>query len=724
MSEERKTSGRTVAKVALAAAAAVLAVAAGTWLSAAAFVAQNRQYRVIPHVRLTSLPKYWSRHGADPVQRQRLVKATTGGYGFALGVVPAAILASRLRRRRALYGDARFADAAEIEAAQLLTGEGIIVGKWQQRYLTLPGQQYVWVAAPPRSGKGRGIAVTNLLNWPGSTIVLDVKSELFDLTSGIRAAYGQQVLRFAPFDEETFKTCRYNPLGYIRTDPLRRVADIQEIARIIFPKDSSKSEGDSGNFFADQAFDLFQGLCLYLLETPELPRTLGQMLRLASGHGEPLQKTLADLINNRIKAKRALSSECADALNRVLSSPPNTFGGIKSTFTGPLTIFADPLLDAATSANDFDLRQVRRELMSIYLCIPQRKLAQARLLTTLLFTQAINLNTDKLPEQDATLQHQCLLLMDEFTVPGRIDVIARTIGLMPGYNMRLLIICQSEAQVAGEYGKETARAMRTAIALQVLFAPKEQEDAEAYSRMLGTCTETSVSHSHGTSHGKGGGGSNSGQNESQASRPLMYPQELRLLGRHQQIVVLEGHRPILCDKSYWDQDKVLRARKLEPAKVQPLDVKLHVAKVQQQVRPLHPDEGVKEAIPAERLVINTALLPPLKAEAPKAQIKALVTGFWAAMGGEPLDPAEDEPPPAAPATQPEGAKPKKPRKPRAPKAAQGKKAREGACATLEEADSAAADGSAYDDGDLPDLGTFGAPPEDDGRHDGPGLDRH
>jgi type IV secretion system protein VirD4 len=195
--------------------------------------------------------------------------------------------------------------------------------------------------------------------------------------------------------------------------------------------------------------------------------------------------------------------------------------------------------------------------------------------------------------------------------------------------------------------------------------------------MLGTCTETSVSHSHGTSHGKGGGGSNSGSNEAPASRPLMYPQELRLLGRHKQIVVLEGHRPILCDKAYWDQDKVLRGRKMAPAKVQPLDVKLHVARVQQQVRPLRPDEGVKEPIPAERLAINTALLPPLKAQASNAEIKALVTGFWAAMGGEPLDPSEGEQPPADAAAQPEAVKPKKPRKPRVPKAAQGGPRQEG-----------------------------------------------
>jgi hypothetical protein len=69
-------------------------------------------------------------------------------------------------------------------------------------------------------------------------------------------------------------------------------------------------------------------------------------------------------------------------------------------------------------------------------------------------------------------------------------------------------------------------------------------------------------------------------------------------------------------------------------------------------------------------------------------------------------------------------KPKRPRKPRAPKAAKGKEAREAVPATLEEANLTAAEASAYDDGDLPDLGTFSAPLDDAGRHHGPGLDRH
>lgn len=717
MSDEEKKrgiSGRTVAKVAFGAVCAGILCAGGTWLSGAAFVAMNKQFSKVSQVRLESLPYYWQRYGDghDPVRKDRLVKATTGGYG-SLALLPAAIVVSRMRRRQKLFGDARFADEAEIRAANLLTGEGIIVGKWKDQFLTLPGQQYVWVAAPPRSGKGRGIAITNLLNWADSCIVFDVKGELFDATSGIRAAYGQKVFRFAPFDPE-FKTCRYNPLGYVSTDPLKRVSELREIARMFYSTDSTKTSGDSGNFFADQATDLFMGLGLYLLETPEMPRTFGQMLRLASGAGKPLQQVLADLINDRVKAKRPLSHECTDALNRVLVTPSNTFGGIKSTFTGPLTIFADPKVDAATSGNDFDLRYVRRDLMSIFLCIPQRNIADAQVLTKLLYTQAINLNTDKLPEQDETLQYQCLCVLDEFIVAGRLDVLAQTMGLLPGYNMRVLIICQSDAQVAGLYGKDTAQAMRTAAALQVLFAPKEQSDAEAYSKMLGHYTAENVSRSHGTSHGRGGGGSNNGTSEGQASRPLMYPQELKLLGRHNQIIVLEGHRPILCQKSYWDKNPTLAARKLPAVKVPPLDVDGHYARSNGQVRDVRPDEGVRELIPAERLVLDKAPLPPLQASASAEERAHFVNGFWGAMGGEPLDGDE----PAAP--------PKKARTPRAKKPteqAQDSKAKgkQAAPASKDDANYAAAEGSPWDDELPPD---FFPPADDHGRHNGPGLDRH
>ncbi|MBD4349765.1 type IV secretory system conjugative DNA transfer family protein, partial [Xanthomonas citri pv. citri] len=49
-----------------------------------------------------------------------------------------------------------------------------------------------------------------------------------------------------------------------------------------------------------------------------------------------------------------LSSECVDALNRFVTTSDNTLSSIMSTFNAPLTLWASPIFDAATAANDFD----------------------------------------------------------------------------------------------------------------------------------------------------------------------------------------------------------------------------------------------------------------------------------------------------------------------------------------------------------------------------------
>ncbi len=58
------------------------------------------------------------------------------------------------------------------------------------------------LSAPTRSGKGVGVVIPNLLNWPDSVVVLDIKGENYDVTAGYRARHGQAVYAFSPFDEE------------------------------------------------------------------------------------------------------------------------------------------------------------------------------------------------------------------------------------------------------------------------------------------------------------------------------------------------------------------------------------------------------------------------------------------------------------------------------------------------------------------------------------------
>ena len=90
--------------------------------------------------------------------------------------------------------------------------EGIVVGRLRGKLVRLSGQQFVILAAPTRSGKGVGVVIPNLLEYRGSVVVLDIKQENFDLTSGWRASQGQEIYLFNPFAEDR-RTHRWNPLS-------------------------------------------------------------------------------------------------------------------------------------------------------------------------------------------------------------------------------------------------------------------------------------------------------------------------------------------------------------------------------------------------------------------------------------------------------------------------------------------------------------------------------
>ncbi|WP_432355606.1 type IV secretory system conjugative DNA transfer family protein (plasmid) [Agrobacterium sp. rho-13.3] len=597
---------------------------------------------------------YWQAYKGDPAVAKRLLAAAGISFFAVFGLIAAAIFGA-MRERRALYGEARFASPAEVARAGLFSDgdDGIIVGRLGKRFLTFGGMQFVLLAAPTRSGKGVGIVIPNLLAWPQSLVVLDVKGENHAITSGYRARHGQECFLFNPFDLNG-KSHRYNPLGYVSDNPRHQVTELLAIATALYPG------AGKDPFFDEAARNLFLGIGLMVFETKGLPRTIGEMLRQSSGKGMPVKDYLQGIVNTRnfrehldvmvldvgdddeavidvlrdelgmdrpdaemllddvpsarkkkkpvviakelkkdaalalIEALEAagaevdhaskmlplqvwdgvgdppLTSACLDALSRFLGTSDNTLSSIMASFNAPLTLWASPIFDAATSGNDFDLRDVRKRRMSIYLCIPANKLAEAELILNLFFTQLINLNTDDVLGSRPDLKYQCLLLMDEFAAPGRIAVIDKSNAYMAGYGMRLMSIIQSPGQLEAEprkgYGKESARTLITNHACQILYTPREQRDADEYSAMLGTYTFRATSKSRQLAGRPG-----SSESVSDQRRPLMLPQELKELSQSKQIINLENTKPILCDKIRYYEDEVFlaRLREVSPSLVNP-----------------------------------------------------------------------------------------------------------------------------------------------------------
>jgi hypothetical protein len=73
---------------------------------------------------------------------------------------------------RSLYGDARWAGAADIARAGLRARHGILLGRASGQPLVFGGSEHVLLYAPTRSGKGVGVVIPNLLTWPDSTVGL------------------------------------------------------------------------------------------------------------------------------------------------------------------------------------------------------------------------------------------------------------------------------------------------------------------------------------------------------------------------------------------------------------------------------------------------------------------------------------------------------------------------------------------------------------------------
>jgi len=149
-----------------------------------------------------------------------------------------------------------------------------------------------------------------------------------------------------------------------------------------------------------------------------------------------------------------------------------TASSIRKTFTSRLDLWLNPILDAATSGDDFDLRDLRKKRMSIYVGVNPDDLHRLRPVLSLLFQQALGLQTRELPERNPLLKYQVLMMLDEMTAPGRIPILAESISYLPGYNVRVVMIIHTPAQLREVYGTYNAETMLKSLAARIVFAPR------------------------------------------------------------------------------------------------------------------------------------------------------------------------------------------------------------------------------------------------------------
>jgi type IV secretion system protein VirD4 len=533
--------------------AAVILAVAGVWLYLSGAIFFQLAGKKFEDAKFLTFYQYWYHYSDILLIRKKLF--TAGGLAFAVLLIPVAIILKPTPK--SLHGNARFAKKLEIEQAGLMGEAGLIVGQVGKKFLMFAGALHAILCAPTRSGKGVSTVIPNCLNWRDSLVVLDTKQEAFDFTSGYRAKYGQECFLFNPSPKD-YRTHRWNPLSYISDDPNFRINDIQKIASFLFPD----IEG-ADPIWSSSGRSLFLGTVLYLIETPGKTVTLGEVLRTVTQQ-EEAGKFFARTIQERQEEGTPLSPTCAAALSDFISTSDNTRTSIRKTFSSRFELLFNPLIDAAMSGNDFDLRDLRKKRMSIYVGVTPDDLERMGPLLNLFFQQLIDLNTQELPLKNPALKYPCLLLLDEFTAAGRIPALSKGVSYVAGYGLKLLLIIQSYSQLREKYGDDAAETFSTNLGVQIDFAPapQDQERSEAISKALGD--QTWRVKSWGKTFGQKGSRS---ENKSDQRRPLMLPQEVKQIGMWKQFIFMENVLPIFCEKIGYYKEKVFldRLKEVSPS---------------------------------------------------------------------------------------------------------------------------------------------------------------
>ena len=365
----------------------------------------------------------------------------------------------------------------------------LVIGKYPNgdfRYFG--GGEHTVLHARSGAGKSVGFSIPNAFKWPGSLVCLDIKRELFQHTSGYRSTLpNHEVYLFDPAARNG-RSHRWNPFWQVdRTSPDRFDA-IARMAFQIWPEIMGDDKNGSGNFWNGTARDAFCAMAGFVAETPSLRLTMETVRRLFM---------LGTISQNEINAKIARGRDTGETYSRSVveglisyfdNDDPRIRGGIQKSVTTALQIWGNPRVAAATSETDFDLRDIRRKPMSIYIGVSPGDIERNAPLLRLFFDALLNVNTTATPEQDKTLTTPALIMLDEFVQLGRMNRLAHGLQYARGYGLRFALVVQNRAQIMDMYGVNAATDIFDNVGCEMMYGTGDEKLAKQYEERMGDRT--------------------------------------------------------------------------------------------------------------------------------------------------------------------------------------------------------------------------------------------
>ncbi|MFN3828378.1 MAG: type IV secretory system conjugative DNA transfer family protein [Micavibrio sp.] len=487
---------------------------------------------------------------SDPLLKNRFLISLGIPHALIIGIIISFSI-----KHEPEYGDAHWASWQEINDAGLFSKDGLILGKYKGQYLVSDSPTHAMVIAPTRSGKGVGLVVPNLLNWSDSLICLDIKNENYKKTAGFRHKHGHDVFMWSPLDPKGHSH-RYNPLDAVSADPFQRVSDIQIIANILI-KDPPK--GDP--VWASEARALFVGLALYVLDNEDMPSTIGAINRLLG-----TEQDLGDIVRHIVKSHPELSGTIKKSLMTFANKAAKERSGVKTSINQSLNLWDNPVIDAATAQSDFNIADMRKKRMAIYVGVLTGQMTALSPLLRIFFEQVMTTLSMQEPQKDEP--YKVLMMLDEFHMLGEMSAMTSAFTLLGGYNCRVMAIVQGLKWLDDVYGKDKRDGILSCCAHQVFFAANDLETASYVSNSCGEKTVKTTSTSRKSSMKY----ESPSKSTSFRAQPLISKDKVRRLPKNEEIIITEASVPVRARKIVYFRDRNFKDRIIAPPDIPKLRV--------------------------------------------------------------------------------------------------------------------------------------------------------
>jgi type IV secretion system protein VirD4 len=447
----------------------------------------------------------------------------------------------KLKKKKDLsHGSADFAYARDLKKLGVKRKDGFILGKFEEKFVRFKQPGHLITFAPTRSGKGVGHVIPNLLDHPGSVVVNDIKGENYAVTGRYRREFSK-VVTFAPFDDNS--SC-YNPLDFIRVGTTDEIDDAALIADMIIVEDNSNDP-----FWSREAKNVITGLILYVAnESPPALRNLGEVRYLIMQSKKDFEFTIRDMY----KSKNPFVKKVAASVG---ATEPKVLASVLSTAKSQTAVWDSPRLTAITSRSDFQLEDLKKEPLSLYIIIPPEYLDVYKPIIRLM----VGLSTTAMTRIKKVPPNPVLFLIDEFPALGHMKPIESGVGYLAGYGVALWMFIQDLNQIKDIYQRWGTFISNCSV--RVAFGTNDVETAKVLSEMLGTTTIRVEG--EGTSEGERGllGRKNSkSTNVSETARALMTPDEIMRMPNDAQLIFIQGGKPIVAEKVFYFKDSFFKGK--------------------------------------------------------------------------------------------------------------------------------------------------------------------